>query len=182
MQMPEESSIQLAKSEDLNAILEIMDKANQYVFDKTGEYSWTAIGHAQNEIRTHLSQGNCYVMKDKRGAINALVTLNEEDTYSWDEEGTDHQALYFHKLMKDPKNSPARSGLVLLSFAAHEAIRRNKKFLRGDSKLNVELIKYYESLGLKQKRFTHYKVTGNKAVLLEAEPTEVLKVTSLNRE
>ncbi len=162
------SQIQLAKLSDLESILAIMDKANQYSLDKSGEPQWTAMNHARGELRTHLEQENCYVIKDKRGAINAIMTLTEEDTYAWGEEGLDQTALYFHKLMKDPESSLANPGLTLLSFAAREALRRGKSHLRCDTVSSMKrLISYYESLGFRIKNVLSAikRVTGQECCL-----------------
>lgn len=178
MSLPETSSIQLAKSEDLNAMLTIMDRANQYALEKGGEPQWT-MKHSRDRLRMDLNQDNCYVMRDRHGRINATMALTEEDLYCWEEEGKDQKALYFHKLMKDPGNAPANAGRIFISFAAHEALRRGKIWLRCDAKLSVKkIVAYYENLGFIKKRFIRYPVTGNKAVLLEASPKEILRRVS----
>lgn len=170
--------VQPAKQADLAKLEAILDRANRYAFEKTGKYQWQFPENARSELRQDLQQGNCFVIKDKAGDITAVIALCEEDTTFWGEEGADGQALYFHKLMKDPTKAEPNAGRVLLSFAAAEALRRGKKVLRCDAKVSMEkVLTYYKSLSFQTKHHIHYAISGNKAVLLEADPHEVLKRT-----
>lgn len=170
------TSVQPARQGDWSQLAAILDRANQYAFEKTGKYQWQFPDNARNELRQDLQQGNCFVMKDKAGNITAAIALSEEDTTFWGQEGSDGRALYFHKLMKDPTHAAPNSGRILLSFAASEALRRGKQVLRCDAKVSMEkIIKYYESLSFQTKHHIRYAISGNPAVLLEADPHEIIK-------
>jgi hypothetical protein len=168
--------VQPAKQEDLDDLFTILDRANQYAFDKTGKYQWQFIDNARNELRQDLAKGNCFVIKNKTNHIEAVIAISEQDTAFWGKQGADGTALYFHKLMKDPSNASPESGVSLIGFAATETLRRGKKVLRCDAKASMEIIiKYYERLAFQAKRHILYPLTGNKAMLLEADPKEVLE-------
>lgn len=167
-----------AKAADLEAILAVMAKANQYSFDKTGEYQWRQYKKAQQNLTKDLMDGNCYIGKDDQDRVTAAVTITDQDTDRWGERGADQKALYVHKLMKDPELAGKHVASKFLSFAADQAIKQNKKYIRGDTKISLSrLLDYYKSLGFYEAGTHMFAATGAKAALLEIETTELIKNT-----
>jgi ribosomal protein S18 acetylase RimI-like enzyme len=170
---PEETKIEPAKLSDFEQLVQIMDQANHYAQTKSGEPMWTAMDFVHGQLRSHLEAGDCFVLRHAQKIV-ATITISKEDPL-WGQDGTDNTALYIHKLMKDPESSIRDIGLTFLSFAAHEAIRRNRKLLRCDTKISqARLINYYHGLGFTKKRSFHYSVTGFEGVLLEADAQQVI--------
>ena len=169
----DEAKIAPAKVSDFEELTRVMDRANEYALTKSGDPMWTAMDFVRGQLRSHLEAGDCFVLRDAQKIV-ATITITEEDAL-WGDDGQDNNALYIHKLMKNPESHIRDIGLTFLSFAAHEAIRQNKKFLRCDTKTSQErLINYYYGLGFVKKRSFHYSVTGSEGVLLEADAQEVI--------
>ncbi|MES2971037.1 MAG: hypothetical protein V4702_01820 [Patescibacteria group bacterium] len=167
--------IQPAVPADTDAILAILDRANQLALENSGEPMWTAMTYVHDQLRSQIESGDCFVMKDEQDTITSLIVITQQDTL-WEDDGTDEQALYFHKLMKDPEIAPKGSGFPLIAFAAREAIRRGRTYLRCDTKTSmIQLIEYYRRLGFATKRSMTYPTTDQAGVLLEAKPEEVLQ-------
>jgi hypothetical protein len=170
---PEETKIEPAKLADFEQLVQIMDQANHYARTKSGEPMWTAMDFVHSQLRSHLEAGDCFVLRHAQEIV-ATITISKQDPL-WGEDGTDNNALYIHKLMKNPESSIRDIGLTFLSFAAHEAVRQNRKFLRCDTKTSQErLINYYLGLGFAKKRSFNYSVTGFEGVLLEAAVQDVI--------
>jgi hypothetical protein len=165
--------ISLAKTTDFEELTIIMDKANEYALDKSGEPIWGLREYALRELTAHLKAGECFVMRDDQ-KIAATMTITDEDRL-WGEYGADDDALYFHKLMKDPQYPIRDVGLIFISFVANEASKRNKKFLRCDTiSTQKRLINYYFKLGFVEKGSFTYRPSGRPGVFLEALTKEVI--------
>lgn len=178
--MVDETKIEPAKVSDFEELTQIMDEANLYSLTKSDEPMWTAMDFVRGELRAHLEAGECFVLR-KEQKILATMTITNEDAL-WDSESTDGKALYIHKLMKNSECHIKNVGLIFISFAAHEAIRQNRRFLRCDTKpTQVRLVNYYYGLAFVKKRSFVYSVTNKPGVLLEADAREVLKrIAELN--
>ena len=162
------------------AIRLLMEKANLYSKQKSGVLLWNRMEVAAKQVKGHLLAGHCFGCFNSDGSLLAMIALTEEDPYMWGKEGQDGSALYCHKLMKDPETSPKGIGLILIAFVANEALRRHKKYLRCDSKASLRnLLSYYQGLGLATSRVTYYPSSKEEAVLLQADPREVIEKIKL---
>jgi hypothetical protein len=170
------SRVQLATMSDFDAITATMERANEYAAARNGEQQWTVLSFVHGQLRNHIDVDEGFVIKDEQQRVEMFVVLSQEDPYMWGDEGSIRNALYIHKFMKDPTIAQPGDGLLMIAFAAQEAIRRSKKFLRCDVKVSmVRLVDYYIDLGFGVKRDTTYQTTGQAAHLLEADPSMVLE-------
>ena len=116
------------------------------------------------------------MLKDDSNHVIAAFTLTQDDIERWGGEGVDGQALYCHKLMKDPNSSEPQVAKRFLAFAAQEAQKQNRPYLRCDVKASLtRLIDYYKSMGFYEKRRITYPTTQVEAILLEAEAGMLLR-------
>jgi predicted GNAT family N-acyltransferase len=162
------AKIEPAKIADLEELTRILDKANEYSRVKSGEPAWALRDLALRELTLHIKAGNCFVMREDQ-KIMATMTITDEDRL-WGETGTDGTALYIHKLMKNPECHARNLGLRFMAFAAHEALKQNRKFIRCDTISNQKrLIKYYFKLGFIEKGLFTYQPSGRGGIFLEAE-------------
>jgi hypothetical protein len=172
--------IERAGTEDFKALKSLLNKANEYSLQKSGDFQWTFSWTAKQQLKRQLDNGDCYVIRSKDGDLMAAFSLTDEDDYMWSESGQDGTALYAHKLMKDPKIAPPHISKRLLGFAAQQTIDRGRKYLRCDAKISMgHLIAYYKDLGFKEKGRRIYPTTGQTALLLEADPAKLLKSIAL---
>jgi hypothetical protein len=183
--MPSSFGLTVTKAEDqdwqsLNMLLE---RANNYAYEKSGFYQWTVMPHVFGELKEQLNSGCIFVIKNRRSKIIASISITEEDDEMWDEEGLDNKALYFHKLMKDPRLAPKNAALALIGFTASKAISQKRQFLRIDAKKKMfGLVNYYKRLGFDDIRELAHPVLGDEAVLMQADPHNVLnKIAELNK-
>jgi ribosomal protein S18 acetylase RimI-like enzyme len=161
--------------DELPQLKDILNRANDYAEEQSGNRQWRTMPHVYAQLEKNVADGDCYVIRNQDQQITAVIALSEQDVYMWDDQGDDGQALYVHKVMKDPEVAETGSGEKLLAFAAHEALRRSKPVLRCDVRGNMpKLIAYYERYGFIRQRSTAYKTTGEEAVLLEASPRAVI--------
>lgn len=170
------SAIVQAQLEDLPAVNKLLKKANDYSIQKAGQPQWTFLHTARKQLESHLEEGHCYVLKDDHGAVVAAFTLTEDDLERWGGDGLDEQALYCHKLMKDPDTAEPQIAKRFLVFAAQRAQEQGRRYLRCDVKASLgRLLDYYESMGFYEKRHITYPTTQMEAVLLEAEIDRLLR-------
>lgn len=180
--MVDETKIESAKVSDFEELTQILDEANRYSLTKSSEPMWTAMDFVRGQLRSYLEADECFVLR-KDQKILATITITSEDAL-WSNEGADGKALYFKKLMKAPACSIPSVGLLFISFAAHQALKQNRQFLRCDTKLSqVRLLNYYLGLGFVKRHSFTYKVTEKDGILLEAEAKELIRrITQLNTE
>lgn len=172
--MVDEKNIELATLADYDELLSLLDKANLYALDRSGEPMWTAMQFVYNQVRSYIEAGYCYIIRDRQ-KIMATMTITDKDEF-WKDSGSEDEALYIHKLMKNPESSVKNVGLVFLSFAAHETLRHKRKFIRCDTvPTQVRLINYYKKLGFIEKGRFVYPSSGRDGVLLEADAKEIIK-------
>jgi ribosomal protein S18 acetylase RimI-like enzyme len=157
-----------AQESDLPALLELLDRANTYSIGKSTEPQWGLVDFARGQLRQLVRDGNCFVACDEDGHVLASVSVDDEDTYAWDERGTDGEAVYFHKLMKHPELAPSGIAGELLEFVETVARERGRRFLRADVKGNqVRLLAYYRRLGFNHVGDIRYRASNLPAVLIE---------------
>jgi GNAT superfamily N-acetyltransferase len=159
---------------DLPSLRLLMDKANRYSYEKSGEYLWKRLDVASKQVKGHLLAGQVFGAKDAKDRIIAMLALADRDTYIWGDRGLDGSALYLHKLMKDPSISMPGIGHWLIGFAASRALDLGK-VLRCDTKPSLEsLVNYYQQLGFKVIGETAYPSTKEPALQMEANPEDVV--------
>ena len=169
------SSIERAEAKDYEDVKALFDHANDYSVTKDSVPIWVNIDYAYKQLWSDVEAGNCFVVRTSSGKIAASICITEEDSFTWGDEGADGQALYFHKLMKDPAIAPPGVGKELVAFAASQVLTRGKKYLRCDTRLGTtSLVGYYRRLGFNQKRVIVYPSTKLEAVLLEADPHSLI--------
>lgn len=164
------SNIILATSKDFKEIKALFDRANEYSATKIGEPVWVNIDYAYKQLDKEINAGNCFFIRNNENKMAAVICIGDEDEFAWGEEGKDNQALYFHKLMKDPAVTLPGAAKTLVKFAARQALDQGKKYLRCDTSYGAtNLVKYYEQLGFIKKRVITYPSMTLEAVLLEAD-------------
>src|ERR1019366_6990983 len=157
---------------------DLMSQANQYALSKSGKLVWTT-QFSNDWFQSQIKLGECFVLRKPDRPITAAITISEQDAYSWGDQGNDGQALYLHKLMKNPKLSQPNAGLKLIHFAAQEALRRDKQIVRCDFLVSMSrLLDYYERLGFIEQRLLIYKASDEQGVLLQANSQDVLEKTA----
>jgi hypothetical protein len=162
-----------ANASDFKELTRLLDKANEYSLEKSGEQVWGLREYALRELAEHLKDGACYVMRYK-GKIVATMTITNED-WLWGDKSADGKALYIHKLMKDPECRILNIGLTFISFATHKALEQNKKFIRCDViSSQVQLVQYYLKLGFIEKATFTYRPSGRPGVFLEADAEKLI--------
>lgn len=166
-------AIEQARSEDFDELKKLLDAANDYSVRLGERHMWTAMDHAHNDLRAHLENGDCYVIRGPDGSITSAVGLNEtSEDWGAREDG---RGLHIGKLMKDPAKARPDEGLRLIGFAAAEALRRHKTFLRCDAVAEFPgLLDYYKRLGFEEKGNFLYRSSGRQGIFLEASPEVVL--------
>lgn len=164
-------------SELTDEVLDIMRLANEVTVQKSGDRLWTT-DVATDSFREQIELGNCYAIYEADGTVAATIILQEDDEWTWGEKGLDGQALYFHKLIKNPATQQQNLGERMLNFAATEALRRQKDALRCDTKPTMAaLVRFYEKCGFVNLGVFHYVHTGLEGVYLEANPIDVIDRT-----
>ena len=168
--------IEVATKDDFHSLMAIMKLANDYSEEKSGDRLWTT-PHADKFFNKKILNGECYVIRVNQ-QIASVIAIDESDEWSWGKNGLDGQALYVHKLMKDPNTRVKHSGFRLLNFAAQKALLKNKKYLRCDTKPTMKkLVSFYEKCGFRVTGEFKYPSSGLKGVHLEAEADEVKAIT-----
>jgi ribosomal protein S18 acetylase RimI-like enzyme len=162
------SLIRPAEEPDLPALFELIDQANTYSLGMSPEPQWGLVDFARDQLRQLVRDGHCFVACDAEGRIVASVSVDDEDTYAWDERGTDGEAVYFHKLMRSPELAPKGTAVALLEYIERLARERGKRYIRADVKANqVRLLAYYLALGFINVGDINYPASGKPAVLIE---------------
>ena len=170
----DEKHIEKAQNADFDALVRIMNQANQYAIDKAGEPMWTAMEFVYRQLHAHIESSDCFVMRDE-DKIVATMTITDKDIL-WGEAGADGKALYIHKLMKDPAMPAQNVGLTFLLFAAHQALKQDKKYIRCDTVPSQKhLVNYYLKLGFIKKGAFAYPTTERDGIFLEVDAEELLK-------
>ena len=156
-----------ASTQELQMLLNLLNQANTYSVTLSGKPAWIDIPKAYKSIKEQLNFGNIFIIRDNNGNISSAITIcNSSD--EWSEIGKDGKALYFTKLMKDPQKAQTNEAVKLLNFAAKQAKRENKEFLRCDA-LNdpLGIVAYYKKLGFRERGFFIYESIRREGVLLE---------------
>ncbi|MCA9327796.1 GNAT family N-acetyltransferase, partial [Candidatus Saccharibacteria bacterium] len=124
------------------------------------------------QIEHHINAGELFVARGTGNRIIGCVALTEQDSM-WPDQATSN-ALYFHKLMKDPEAGDESIGMAkrLLGFTADEALRRGKDTVRCDVKTELpRLVQYYvDGFGFEPRGTAVYGSTQLEATLLETYP------------
>lgn len=171
------SEITPASSKDFDELWGLLNRANQHSISRSGLRLWTMMDHVRGQFRRQVDNGECFVLRDAEDSITSCISLTEEGP-EWGEVGNNGKALYFHKWMKDPEKAGQEEPLRLLRFAAEEAIRRGKPFLRCDTVPSlVSLIKYYDKLGFRRVGMFVYESSGRPGILLEIEAKKLVSST-----
>ena len=160
--------IQLATHADFSDFCELLNKANEYSIQLSDKKAWTVMDHVYAGMEGRIARGECYVLRASDGTISSSISLSDKSD-EWGMLGEDEQALYFAKLMKDPAVAADEEAKQLLVFAAQEAMRHGKRFLRCDTVAELDgLVNYYERLGFRSRGHFIYESSNRTGVLLEA--------------
>ena len=76
-QCPRVNEVQAATIEDLQALFDLLDVANQLSLEKSGKPGWQNIEAAHEDIRKRLDAGDVFVIRNQDGEISATITLGE---------------------------------------------------------------------------------------------------------
>jgi GNAT superfamily N-acetyltransferase len=132
---------------EFDAVMRLLSDARAWHRER-GVDVWAEFDPAA--ISQSIAEGNVYVAKSA-GSVRGTVTLLESDVLVWGaDEGT---ALYLHKLASS--RLPPREGVggLLIRWAAAEARRRGKRWLRLDTwNENRGTRSYYERQGFRHVR------------------------------
>ena len=154
---------------------ELLQKANQYSIEISGIPQWTKWDVVYGQLQEYIESGSTYVLRDSQDAITAVMAIDSEDEV-WGDASKDNLAIYLHQLAKDPEKAPPGSGLRLIKFAAAEAARKGKKYLRCDTSPElIELLEYYHRLGFEEAGTFIYESSGRPGILLETPTLTVIQ-------
>jgi|GEM_PF-1808136 len=171
-------AIELAQPADFESLKILLDGANALSAELSGERQWENSKRAYEQLQAQIQNSELFIIRDSEGLPCAAMALDETDSL-WGEEGSDDNAVYVHKLMKNPNTAPSGVRLLLLGFAAQEATRRGKTLVRCDTKLSQpRLINDYHSLGFNDRHQTVYS-DGKPAILLEARADQLLQAIEI---
>lgn len=169
--------ISKAQPDDYNDLVKLLDIANAYAVQRSGVPGWTAMEYVYGKIGEQIEKGEIFVLKNNQGAIVASVAFNEDGEF-WGDKASDHKALYFQKLLKDPGKTQPNVGKQLIGYVAQEALARGKEYIRCDTVSELTgLIKYYENLGFRSMGNFIYDSSSRPGVLLQADAASVLEKT-----
>jgi hypothetical protein len=127
----QQKNIEKASSQNLLSLQHLLVQANEYSLQLSKRQAWENVEKAQNAIKKELQQGNIFIIRNNN-TITSSITLSEKSNV-WGKLGKDGKALYFMKLMKNANKAHSDEGIVLLKFAALEAEKRKKVYVRCDA-------------------------------------------------
>jgi hypothetical protein len=164
----ESGAVERAGMSDLEDLFGLFDAANALSLKKSGVWAWRNPDVSKQGIKECLEARDVYILRDPQRRISASITLGETST-EWGSTGLDNQALYFTKYMKNPTRARAGEPLELLRFAAREATRRDRPWLRCDAVMDqANVVEYYQrTLGFMAKGSIEYPGSGRRGILLE---------------
>jgi GNAT superfamily N-acetyltransferase len=115
----------------------------------TDQWQYPVRVHA---IRDEVAAGDSWVVRRDDGRLLATVTLEEDDHSDlWAPADHPDRALYVHHLVVDRSDRPADLGSAMLDWAARQAAKAGKAWLRLDAwTSNTGLHKYYLDRGFRQ--------------------------------
>jgi hypothetical protein len=172
------SEIDQATPKDFDELKALLDAANEYALKRSGLKLWTIMDYVYGQLQSQVERGQCYVLRNHEGEITSCIALTKQGP-AWGDAGKDGRALYFHKWMKHPGKSGGHEPQFLLRFAAEEALRQDKTFLRCDTVPSlVGLLRYYDRLGFRRAGLFVYKSSGRPGILLEIEAQKLLQKLS----
>lgn len=171
-------AIEVATPHDLDALKQLLLKANAYSLRIAGTPTWKNVPLCLEQLEKQVVLGNTHVIRDTNNNITSSISLSDTNE-SWNDTRGNQNALYFTKLMKDPDIAGQKEAKLLLQFAGNSAINQEKSLLRCDTKRDQDrLIAYYEKLGFEKKGYILYKSNQLPGVLLEIPVTKILdKIT-----
>lgn len=165
-------AISLALPADINAIYELYREAQAWLKGK-GLEQWQPAGVSQvqqlEQVRGRIGRailaGTCYVAR-LDGQIVATLTLDEfADPEFWTPEDRPEEALYVHRMIVSRQAAGGDLGKALLDWAAAEAARKGKRWLRLDAwQTNYALHRYYVRQGFRHVRTMVYTHRGSGAL------------------
>jgi predicted N-acetyltransferase YhbS len=163
---------------DFEMLKELLQKANQYSIEISGIPQWTKWDVVYDQLQAYIESGCTYVVRDSQDEITSVIAIDAEDEV-WGDASKDNLAIYLHQLAKDPEKAPPGSGLRLIHFAAAEAARKGKKYLRCDTSPElIDLVEYYHRLGFEEAGTFIYESSDRPGMLLEASTLTVIKSIS----
>lgn len=166
-------NIQLATLQDMPALQELLSKANLYSLQFSARLAWEKIDKAYAAMQKQIELGNVFIIRGNNG-ITSSITVSEENDL-WGEIGRDEKALYFTKWIKDPEEAQKDEAMKLLTFAAAEAKKRNKIFLRCDVVSDQQkLFPFYKHLGFEERGNFFYKPSTREGTLMEIPINQLL--------
>ncbi|GGS61335.1 GNAT family N-acetyltransferase [Actinokineospora fastidiosa] len=147
-------TVRPARSDELPAVLSLLDEAaawlqargiNQWPSSFTKDATWR-----MERIKSYVDRGLTFLAFDTSGEAIGTFTLTEqadpEFAHGWPD-GTEN-ALYLFRMAVTRSANGSNAGGRILDWAAREAGRRGKKWLRIDiHRLNPALRDYYERRG-----------------------------------
>jgi len=168
--------IELVSIEDYDQVEQLMDRANEYARQRSGDYLWHYLDFVRSLMRHNILNGQLYAIRNDEREITSTIAIIEEDKRIWGEIGVDGQALYLEKLMKNPQKAEPDEAKQLMVFAAKEAIRRGRPYLRCDTVSSQEgLVRYYQRLGFRDRGHFTYTPSNKPGILLEITARELIK-------
>jgi len=134
----------LATPADLEAAFDVYRGVCLWLNDVRGITDQWDRDVSQEEIQDLITSGELY-LATLQGEIAGVFKLNEKD-HHWDDDGA---ALYVHAFAVNRKFKGQNIGKAMLDWAADEAHRRGKQYLRLDCMdENTRLKQYYVEAGM----------------------------------
>lgn len=147
----EKYELKLAKTEDLNQVLQLLVNAAEWLQMK-GTTQWdyyiTDLDGNSQEVLDSIEGGDTYLL-EKEGVAVASITLenkpNEWDRDIWGSEADQENILYLHRLVVHRHYKGKEIGEALLEWAEDFAKSRGIQCIRFDCLAsNVGLNRYYQ--------------------------------------
>ncbi|HEX9612936.1 MAG TPA: GNAT family N-acetyltransferase [Candidatus Bathyarchaeia archaeon] len=142
---PSHFRVVLAKPEDIDTVLGILDEAASWLQEHSIPSVWKPGGFSRQTFLEQISRGEVHIGMFGETPVGTL-TLEWADPVFWGEMQPD--AGYVHKLAVRPAHAGQKFGLEMLKWAEDAARKAGKKFLRLNCLAKDRKIReYYEHAG-----------------------------------
>lgn len=145
--MIEPYTMRLARSDDLDTVISLLDERIQWLRDR-GSDQWSTGRTFQTRLRNSINRKETWLLLDRDTAIGTVSISTDGDPDFWTPEELAEPAIYVGKMATRIERSGESLGALMIQwvrdYAAHAGIGR----VRWDVwRTNEELQDYYRDLG-----------------------------------
>ena len=142
-----------AREEDVDLVIEILNEPAEWLQSKGFSTRWSKAQLVRDKFLMQIRQNEVFLAKLGEETVGT-VTLQWSDNVFWD--GASQDAGYAHKFTVRRSYAGRRIGESMLHWAASQASKAGKKYLRLDCLADNNKVRvYYERAGFDHKGDTH---------------------------